>query len=494
MLNKRIYEYSQSIIEDALQDFVTAQTKGKFFDVDALKAGIVKDEKGDTKPFIIEAVSRIEDFANIIYRDGFDVNTQRKVNISDLSEMMEDFAGTQVELANGGSKKLGKDMSLSTLGFVVSQTITRLVSKMEYHDLDAWMLVSRDMIMEDGAVYYNVVVGNRGEAATTRVAEGGEFNTFHLESTEDYIKTSGGKVGVMVAYSEEASRRCGIQAIKMLTEAAIIDMKRFKTIEAIRILESNARTFFDGLDAKKMPSGTSLQNPKVKNGAILYRDLETVMCETQAMGFNIDTIFIHPLALKVFYREPAIKEYLERTANIRYFVPKKRQTIMHNLLTKLSKKVSGTQQAAEGEEFAVPQLLANKQLNVVVTPIVRYHKIEEDILEPTSRYGKLPVVQYKYDPQKPRLYPCTDILFIDSSRALTHSHDGRGIMSDKIEDRLHDVTQIKFRAYYNFLLDKDHGIFAFRNISVTDDVFNRYINPQVVINHADLWEQTPEKP
>ena len=34
MLNKRIYEYSQSIIEDALQDFVTAQTKGKFFDVD----------------------------------------------------------------------------------------------------------------------------------------------------------------------------------------------------------------------------------------------------------------------------------------------------------------------------------------------------------------------------------------------------------------------------------------------------------------------------
>ena len=67
-------------------------------------------------------------------------------------------------------------------------------------------------------------------------------------------------------------------------------------------------------------------------------------------------------------------------------------------------------------------------------------------------------------------------------------------MSDKIEDRLHDVTQIKFRAYYNFLLDKDHGIFAFRNISVTDDVFNRYINPKVVINHADLWEQTPEKP
>lgn len=492
MLNKRIYEYSQSIIEDALQDFVYAQTKNKLFDNDVVKKGVVVDN-GEEKPYILELVSRIEDFANIIYNDGFDINTQRKLNISDLSEMIDDFVATEVSVGNGVTKRLGKDMSLSTLGFAVSQTITRLVSKLEYQDLDAWMLVSRDMVMEDGAVFYNVVVGNRGEAATTRVAEGGEFNTFHLESTEDAIKTSGGKVGVMVAYSEEASRRCGIQAIKMLTEAAIIDMKRFKTIEAVRILEGNARTFFDGLDAKKMPSGTSLQNPNIKNGAMLYKDLETFMCEAQTLGFNIDTIFVHPLALKVFYREPAVKEYLEKTANIHYFVPKKRQTIMQNLLTKMSKTTSGTNKAAEGEIFNVPQLLANKQLNVVVTPIVKYHKITEDILEPISRYTKLPKVQYKYDAEKPRLYPCTDILFIDSSRALTHSHDGRGIMSEKIEDRLHDVTQIKFRAYYNFLLDKDHGVFAFRNISVTDDVFNRYKEPVVMINHSDLWSDPAPK-
>lgn len=488
MLNKRIYEYSQAIMEDALQDFIYAQSKNKVLNQSVLKDGVVEDEKGNQKPFIFEAAARIEDFANIIYKDGFDVNQQKQLTIAELSDMMEEFINTEVTLSDGSIKRLGKDFALSTLGFAVSQTITRLVSKMEYNDLDAWMLVSRDMIMEDGAVYYNVVYGQTGEAATTRIAEGGEFNTLTLESTEDYIKTSGGKVGVMVAYSEEASRRCGIQAIKMLTEAALIDMKRFKTIEALRLLEANARTYFDGLDPKKMPSGTSLQNPNVKNGAVIYKDFETFMCDAQSFGFNIDVIFLHPLALKIFYREPAIKEYLEKTANILYLVPKKRQTIAQNLLTKLTKTTSGTQKAAEGEEFKVPQLLANKQLNVVVTPIVKYHKITEDIMEPTTRYSAVPKVQYAADSSKPRLCPCTDILLVDSSRALTHSHDGRGIMSDKIEDRLHDVTQIKFKAYYNFLLDKDHGIFAFRNVSVTDDVFNRYKQPEVIINHADLWK------
>lgn len=489
MLNKRIFEYSQEIMKDALQSFVYAQNKNKALDPTALAEGVTVDENGTEKPFIMEAVSRIEDFANIIYNNGFDVNTQRQLKIGELSDMMEEFINTEVTLSNhSGQRRLGKDFALSTLGFAVSQTITRLVSKMEYNDLEAWMLVSRDMIMEDGAVYYNVVYGSTGEAATTRLAEGGEPNTLTLESTEDYIKTSGGKVGVMIAYSEEASRRCGIQAIKMLTEAAIIDMKRFKTIEAIRILETNARTYFDGLNPDIMPSGTSLQNPNIKNGAIIYKDLETFIGDAQTLGFDIDVIFVHPLAMKVFYREPAIKEYLERTANIKYLVPKKRQTIVQNLLTKLTKTTSGTQKAAEGEEFTVPQLLTNKQLNVIVTPIVKYHKINEDIFDPKTRYSKVPKVQYAYDSSKPRLYPCTDILLVDSGRALTHSHDGRGIISDKIEDRLHDVTQIRFKEYYNFLLDKDHGIFAFRNISVTDDVFNRYEKPVVTISHADLWK------
>lgn len=487
MLNKRIYEYSQAIMEDALQSFVNAQAKDRVFNPEVLKS-TAEDENGE-KPYILEVVSRIEDFANIIYKDGFDVNTQKQLSLRELSDMMEDLVHKEVEIGEGRVRALGKDNSLSTLGFAVSQTITRLVSKMEYHDFEAWMLVSRDMIMEDGAVYYNIVLGTRGEAATTRISEQGEYNTLHLESTEDYIKTSGGKVGVMVAYSEEAARRCGIQAIKMLTEAAICDMKRFKSVEAIRLLESNARTYFDGLDPKLMPSGTSLQNPKTKNGAILYRDLETFMCDAQTLGFNIDTIFIHPLALKVLYREPAVKEYLKETANILYLVPKKRQTIIQNLLTKLTKKTSGTQQAAEGETFNVPQLLANKNLNVVVTPIVKYHKIDEDITDPKTRYSGAPVVKYKHNPESPRLCPCTDILLVDSTRALTHSHDGRGILSDKIENRLNDVTFIKFKTYYNFILDKDHGIFAFRNISVTDDTFDPYKNPTVMINHSDLFPQ-----
>lgn len=479
--NKRIYEHSQSIMEDALQSFVNAYEKNKALNKDALSA-MVEDANGEAKPYICEVVSQIEDFANIIAHDGFDINTQRYLTISELSDKMEKFVNqTTVDLAEGKTARLAKDLSMSGLGFVISQTITRLVSQMEYNDLEAWMMVSRDLIMPEGSVIYNVVVGNTGHA-TSRVAEGGEFKTFSLESTEDYIKTSKGKVGIMVTYSEEAAERAGVSAIKMLTEAAVIDIKRFKTWEAVTLLEANAITKLDGLDPSHMPSGRSFHDLKKKNGTLLMRDFEKFFCEAQSDGFNIDTIFVNPLALSVFYREPAIKEYLEKSANILYLVPKKRETIMHNLLTKLTKKTAGTTQAALGESFQIPQLIANKQLNVVVTPIVAFHNKGATIFKPETRYTGFPVQQHASAPET-----CTDILLIDSSRALTHCHNGRGIVSDKIEDRLVDVTRIKFKTYYSFLMDKEPGVFAFRNITVTDDVYDPYQKVVVTAQHSELF-------
>lgn len=482
LANKRIYEHSQAIMEDALQSFVSAYEKNKALNKDALSAMIADEEGNEAKPYICEVVSQIEDFANIIAHDGFDINAQKYLTIAELSDKMERFVNqTVVDLEEGKTAKLSKDLSMSGLGFVISQTITRLVSQMEYNDLEAWMMVSRDLVMPEGSVIYNVVVGNTGHA-TSRVAEGGEFKTFSLESTEDYIKTSRGKVGIMVTYSEEAAERAGVSAIKMLTEAAIADIKRFKTWEAVSLLEANAKTTLDGLDPQKMPSGRSFLDLKKQNGTLLMRDFEKFFCQAQSDGFNIDTIFVHPLALSVFYREPAIKEYMEKSANILYFVPKKRETIMQNLLTKLTKKTTGTTQAALGESFQVPQLIANKQLNIVVTPIVSFHNKGASIMKPETRFTENPVVQHEAAPET-----CTDILLIDSSRALTHCHNGRGIISDKIEDRLVDVTRIKFKTYYSFLVDRDPGIFAFRNITVTDDVYDPYQKLVVTAQHSDLF-------
>lgn len=486
-LNKRVFDYSEKLMKDAIKEFSFANEENKVLDQEVLTSFYVTED-AEQESVYLEVVKKIEDFAEIIINDGFDIQTQTQYNLRDLSLALDNFMAEDFELSNGNKRQIAKDLSLSTLGFVATQVITRLVSKIDRHDLEAWQLVSQDQVLEDGEVIYNVVQTELGEAATTRISEGGDYNTLHLESTEDYIKTSKGKVGVMVSYSEEAARRCGIQAIKMLTEAAIADMKRFKTIEAIRLLDANAKVKFDGLDPAKMPSGTSFQKPDTLNGTILYKDLETMFCDAQTDGKNIDVVFIHPLGQKTLYREPAVKEFLAKNANIIYFVPKKRQTIAYNMLTKLKKKTSGTQFAAEGEDFKLPQLLANQKINIVVTPFVKYHKIEEDIYTPETRYTLKPVVQHKYNSSKPRLYPCTDILFIDSTRALTHVHDGRGIISDKIEDRLKDITSIKFKTYYRFILDKDHGVYAFRNISVTDDVFNRYQNPTVTISHAELFK------
>lgn len=475
-LKNRIFEIGQDNLRAALQSFGDAHVNAKKFSVDKLKESTKDAEGNDTGvPAIVEVVSRIEDFAATIFNNGYDAQTQEHLTVDMLNERMENFL---LEAKDSG---VAKDFSVNTLGFVVQQTITRLVSMMEQPDLEAWMLVSKELVMAPGNVIYNVMVGIDGHA-TSRIAEGGEYNTFRLESTEDYIKTNYGKVGIMASYSEEALKQAGVQAIKMLTDAALNDMKRFKSLEAIHLLESNARTFYDGLDPTKMPSGRSYFDPAKENGTLLMRDMEKFFANTQAEGFDIDVIFIHPLAYAIFLHEPNVKAYIEKTAGVHFLVPKKRNTIAFNQFTRMTKVTSNTNRVKEGHEVIAPNLILNKALNIIVTPIVKFHNVGEPIFFPATRYTQNKMVQHAAAPNN-----CADVLLVDSSRALTYVHDGRGVMSDTIDNRLRDVTHIKYKAYYGFLLDKDHGVYAFRNIHITDDIFDPIQKLNVTIPHSEIF-------
>lgn len=475
-IKNRIFEMGQDNLRAALQSFGDAHVNAKKFSADKLRETI-KDEQGNDTgvPAIIEVVNTIEDFAATIFNNGYDSQTQEYLTVQDLNEKMENF------ISDAYKSGVAKDFSINTLGFVVQQTITRLVSMMEQPELEAWMLVSKELVMTPGNVIYNVMVGVDGHA-TSRIAEGGEYNTFRLESTEDYIKTNYGKVGIMASYSEEALRQAGVQAIKMLTDAALNDMKRFKSLEAIHLLEANAKTYFDGLDPTKMPSGRSYKDPTKENGTLLMRDMEKFFADTQAIGYDVDVIFINPLAYQIFLHEPNVKAYIEKTAGVHFLVPKKRNTIAHNTFTRMTKVTSNTNRVKEGHEVIAPNLILNKSLNIIVTPIVKFHNVGETIYEPKTRYTANPTVKHETAPNN-----CADVLLVDSSRALTYVHDGRGVMSDTIDNRLRDVTHIKYKAYYGFLLDRDHGVYAFRNINITDDIFDPIQKLNVTIGHNEIW-------
>lgn len=490
-MSKRLFEHTEKEMKDALQSFVYTDKERQVFTKNILKETITNDEEQST--VVLDVVSKIEDLANIIVNDGFDVENQKFINISDFGDMIEDLANTEYELEDGRKTKLLKDSSVSSLGFFIQQTINRVVTKIEYPELEAWMLVSQDMKLEDGTVIYNVVVSEQGNEATTRVAEGGDFKTLQLESTEDYIKTNKGKVGVYVEYFDEAARRNGVQIIKMLVEAAIADIKRFKTREALELLECHAKNYYDGLNTSgtgsaginvPAPTGRKYTDPKTKNGALLFTDIAKFMREAQTAGFDIDIIFLHPLAYGVFYNEPNVRNYLKENANVHYLVPKKRRSIALNAVTKFAKKRSPQAATIEGEQFDVPQLISGKKLNVVVTPMVSFFAPHSLISLPKTRFADKPTQWYSDS----GAYPVTDILLCDSSRALTHVHDGRGIISDKVEDKLRDVTRIKFKTYYQFLMEKEYGVFAFRNIPVTDDVFDPNSPATVMINHKDVFQ------
>ena len=465
-IRKRLFKHSDNTMKEALKSFADFHKINQIFKKDVLK-GESTDDQGQTVSNVYDITSRIEDFANIIYNNGFDVETQKHLTIAELSAQMEDFIHQEDGI-------ITKDFSTSTLGFLVQQTVTRLVSQMEEPELEAWMFVSRELILKEGSVIYNVVVGKDGHG-TTRIAEGGEYNTISLESAENYIKTAGWKVGVKVKYSEEAKERIGIAGIKMLTEAAIADIKRYKSVEALRLLEANAKTYFDGLDPEKMPSGVSRTNLTLKNGTLLMRDLRDFFASTQTEGYDVDIMFLHPLAYDIFMYEKSVKEYFKQNANVYFLLPKKKQTIGHNMFTKLKSVTSGTLKAAEGVEPLNPPLIQNKTYTIIVTPFLSFHVKGQPIYKPETRYTAKPVQAHASAPNN-----CSDILLVDSSRALSYVHNGKGIISDTVQNKLVDTEEIKFKTYYQFVVDNDHGIFAFRNINMTRDVVDIDAMPEVI--------------
>lgn len=480
-IKNRIFDYDEQTLKAGLKSFVDANARASVFKQEVLK-GTSLSEDGKTKVHnAIEIVKGIEDFARIIASNGFDAETGKYLTVQDLSDRMEDFIRTE----DGGT--ITKDFSLNSLGFVITQTITRLVSQMEQPEIDAWMYVCKELIMPEGSVIYNVIVSNDGHS-TARISEGGNYNTLSLESTEDAIKTSGWKVGVKVAYSEEAQKRAGLTAIKMLTEAALNDIKRFKAVEAMHLIESHALTCLDALNTSNpamMPTGRSYKDPSKQNGTLLMKDMRDFFANTQNRGHNVDFIFINPLSYDIFLYEPSVKEYFEKNADVHYLLPKKQQTVAHNLMTKMSKVVSNTDKVKEGNEVIAPNLIQNKSFHIIVTPLVKFHKKGQPIHVPATRYQKNPVVQYSSAPNN-----CSDVLLVDSTRALTYVHNNEGITSDTIVDRLRDVTDIKFKTYYSFVVDKDHGMYAFRNINITNDVFDPDQKVVMNINHSEVFPKS----
>lgn len=490
-MSKRLFEHTEKQMKDALRSFFYTDEERKVFSKGVLKETFVNDEQ-EEESVINDVVTQIEDLVDIVMNDGFDAQTQTFVNIEKFAERIEDLSNKKYELKDGTKVSLLKDNSISSLGFFVQQTINRLVTKVNYPEIEAWKFVSRDLVMEDGTVLYDIVFETQGNEATTRVAEGGDFKTLELKSTEDAVKTNKGKVGVKVQYFEEAARRVGPQILKMLVEAAIADIKRFKAREALQLLECHAKNYFDGLNTAgsgtaglniKAPSGRKYSDPKKKNGALLFSDLTQFLREAQTDGFDIDTIFLHPLAYGVFYNEPNVKAYLKENANVFYLVPKKRRTLAINIFQKLAKERSKGAAVYEGEEFEVPQLITGKKLNLIVTPLVSFFAPHSFISLPITRFSQAPTQWYADSGD----VPVTDILLCDSSRALTHLHDGKGIITGKMEDRIRDVTEIKFKTYYQFILDKNYGVFAFRNIPITNDVFDPNTPAQVVLTHKDIY-------
>ena len=169
-MKQRFVEYDNKQLKDALISFLNLDKERNVIDTLTFK---------NNKEAGLDFLKRVEDFSELILNNGFDVETQKKMSLQDLSNEID---ASLRDFKESTGKDLIKDFSSSSLGFFAQQIINRLVTKIQVEDLEAWKFVSKDLLLEDATVFYTLVLGETGGPATSRVAESGEFKTLNLES------------------------------------------------------------------------------------------------------------------------------------------------------------------------------------------------------------------------------------------------------------------------------------------------------------------------
>jgi hypothetical protein len=274
------------------------------------------------------------------------------------------------------------------------------------------------------------------------------------------------KVGVLVRISEEMIEDSQWDVINLHLRAAGKALARKKELKCLTLFNKMGQKIFDNVEPTSAVIGatTGRAIDGSFNGGLFLDDLFDMIAYLLNVGYNANTLIMHPLAWTMLAKDPYLREIAWMGLH-QWWGGKTEGKVGEtgwddatNLrLHTTAPNLSDTRTAVPVSTFPMP-------LKVLVTPFVRFIPKGAIVYK---QDGTLSGATTVTDAQSKALYPLTDFYVLDDSET------GVIVEKDPVEteefrDPLKDIKNLKIRERYGLgTLSQGRSIVAARNVAVT---------------------------
>ena len=157
-----------------------------------------------------------------------------------------------------------------------------------------------------------IISGIVGGAVTAgEYDEGGNPPEFMIDIGSGYQVATGGKSGIMAAFTDEALRYASWDLMGIFMRLMAAALARYTEIRAIDQLRSTASVLYDNLvPASSLLGSTSGRDESfAPNGTLTADDLVEALAHAHATGYPIDTMIINPQIYWMWMRDPVMRHF-----------------------------------------------------------------------------------------------------------------------------------------------------------------------------------------
>ena len=418
-----------------------------------------------------DSIQKVEDLAYAFTHGGISADSGRYMSPSDIQTALKAMA----------------DSGIGTTSVLTQTIITRAV-QMIPEPTSIWQLFTRVISYVPGTQVVTPYIGSAH--ATTMIPQAGEYPIISVDKDQETVASTN-KYGVAIEFTEETIKSANYDIITLYMSKAVEDMSRFKNIEAINKLMSKATILYDNLDEANAKlggtTGRSLTSG-AENKTFNLRDLFRAIMYGINNGVYYDTLLLSTFGYMIFMNDPCLRDFVRANGGPIFRMPT--GTVgQEREFSRGANAASGTG-SYNNLTYSIPAELSNMNLKFVVTPFVPTYQ-KGDTVYRTYAFENVKPVPYLITsgPDAGKSVVCgndmlTDLVLIDSSNALVCLQE-EGITTDKVENRLIDVTKIKFKERYKFVIsERGRGIAIMKNIAINEDTFDYYNTQRPTVAEA----------
>lgn len=392
---------------------------------------------------------------------------------------------SQVQITDAALKQRFKDMHRAFRNVGIVDSSTRIAVKDVLTSSDATIFLPKVIsTMVKEAVEPNLVITNLFQTIRLNSGRSIEFPAIGALEADEIGETASyperelsvgsgnivniaiSKVGLLVRISEEMIEDSQWDVINLHLKAAGKALARKKELKCLTLFNKMGQKIFDNVEPTSAVIGatTGRDIEGQFNGGLFLDDLFDMIAYLLNVGYNANTLIMHPLAWTMLAKDPYLREIAWMGLH-QWWGGKTEGKVGEtgwddatNLrLHTTAPNLSNTRTAVPVSTFPMP-------LKVLVTPFVRF--IPKGAL--VYKQDGTPAGQTAVTGSDSKaLYPLTDFYVLDDSET------GVIVEKDPVEteefrDPLKDIKNLKIRERYGLgTLSQGRSIVAARNVAIT---------------------------